>query len=198
MIEFHNLDKSEPFQKFKEYYSRALSFEQKNIEASVISSFNKINNQSNSRIVNIKFLLKNKMIFFTNYDSPKAKEFKQNPNISALFFWQSINMQIRIKGTIQKSKEKFSDNYFAKRDAYKNALAISSRQSSVIESYTEVIENYNEALKTNRLDKRPMYWGGYSIEPTSFEFWEGHKNRLNKRERFTYKKGNWIKEILEP
>ena len=198
MIEFVELDKSEPFQIFKKYYLKALSLEQKNVEASVISSFNEIKGEPNSRMVNIKYLLKNEMIFFTNYDSPKANEFKQNSNISALFFWHSINIQIRIKGKIKKTKKKFSDNYFFKRDKNKNALAISSHQSSVIEEYSKVIENYNRVLQTNKLDIRPDYWGGYSIKPYSFEFWEGNKNRLNKRERFIYNLNKWNKEILEP
>ena len=80
----------------------------------------------------------------------------------------------------------------------KNALAISSNQSKPVSSYDQVHENYKKSLNNNNLKECPEYWGGYSFTPYYFEFWEGHKSRLNKREVYEMKNNNWDHYILQP
>ena len=79
-----------------DYFQKAISKKQKSIEAINISSFNKETNQINSRLVNLKYIIKNKWYFFSNYDSPKAKDFESFNEISAVQFWPVINIQISI------------------------------------------------------------------------------------------------------
>ena len=179
MIDINNIDKDEPFELFQSMYELARKNNQKNIEAICISSYSKLMNMVDSRFVNIKLIEKTKFIFFTNYDSPKALQFDEHSQISAVFFWNQINCQIRIKAKIKKCNTKFSDNYFKKRSLNKNALAISSDQSKEIDSFENVIKNYNLARDTFDLKKRPSYWGGYEFSPYYFEFWRGNENRLN-------------------
>ena len=184
MIEFRNLNKEIPYQLFKEKYDEAIYAGQKSIEAISISSYNKDINEVDSRYVNLKFILNDKFIFFSNYDSPKAASFKSHNQIAALLYWPTINVQIRMKAKIKMKSYEFNQKYFLNRSKDKNALAISSNQSKPIDSYSKVKENYKKSLQNDNLKKCPDFWGGFSFTPYYFEFWEGHKSRLNKRDVF--------------
>ena len=198
MIKFNNLNQKTPFLLFKEKYDEAVDAGQKGIEAISISSYNKEISEVDSRYVNLKFILNDEFIFFSNYNSPKASSFNTNNQIAALVYWPSINIQIRMKAKIKKTSNKFNQNYFFDRSEEKNALAISSNQSKSIDSYNQVIENYNKSLKNDNLKKCPEFWGGYSFTPYYFEFWEGHESRLNKREAYEKSDNNWKHFILQP
>lgn len=198
MINIKNIEKSEPYKLFMNKYKKAIENNQKYIEAAVISSFDKKNNEVDCRFVNIKYIENNEWTFFSNYQSPKAKQFKNHNQISVAFFWNSLNIQIRMKSIVYKSSEHFSDSHFNGREKNKNALAISSMQSSQIEKYEDVLEKYNEILQSNENLERPNYWGGYTFKPYYFEFWEGHDSRINKREAFELKESSWRRFILQP
>lgn len=200
MIKFLDISNSSPYLRFIDLYEKAVASNQKAIEAVCISSFNRIEDEVDSRFVNLKYIQDNNWIFFTNYNSPKAEQFSNTNKISAIFYWQKINVQIRIKANIKKTNEKFSDDHFLTRSIEKNALAISSEQSMEIESFDKVINNYQKAMKSKDLLKiRPKNWGGFSFTPYSFEFWTGHKSRLNKREVFILEKNNqWSQKIIQP
>ena len=137
-------------------------------------------------------------IFFTNYDSCKSKDFNSHNQITALIFWNSINTQIRIKAKIKKTPIEFNKDYFKNRNPKKNALAISSNQSSPINSYEMVQNNYNNSLRLDNLKECPDSWGGFSFTPYYFEFWEGHESRLNKRDVYELNINEWKHYILQP
>ena len=80
----------------------------------------------------------------------------------------------------------------------KNALAISSHQSSYIESYEGVQQNFSKALNSSNLSECPEYWGGFLFVPYYFEFWEGHKSRLNKRDAYEKVDDAWNHHVLQP
>lgn len=188
-----------PYKKFYHYFSKAKNMSQESIDAVLISSFNKDTNEVNSRYVNIKYIDNNQWIFFTNYNSLKSKEFQGHDQIAATIFWNKINIQIRIKAKIKKTKEEFSDQHFQNRNDKKNALSISSYQSKKIFSYEKVIEKYEKSLSDeNKLSIRPSYWGGYTFTPYYFEFWEGNDFRLNKRIVYELKDSKWNNYFLEP
>ena len=199
MIKFINDSKNIPYIKFKEEYEKAVSNNQHAIEAISISSFNKDLNEVDSRYVNLKYILNDEWVFFSNYDSPKAQSFISHDQISALFYWSSINIQVRIKAKIKKTSQKFSDEHFISRSVEKNALAISSKQSKIIESYEKVVNDYNVILENKEsLTERPANWGGFSFTPYYFEFWKGNSSRLNKRDIYEMNNGEWIHSILQP
>tara|TARA_B100000963_G_scaffold17140_1_gene13091 strand:- start:8141 stop:8737 length:597 start_codon:yes stop_codon:yes gene_type:complete len=198
MIQFNNLNQEIPYLLFKAKYDEAFGAGQKGIEAISISSFNKEMNEVDSRYVNLKFITNDEFIFFSNYNSPKAASFKSHNQIAALFYWHSINVQIRIKAIIKRTSNEYNQKYFFDRSEEKNALAISSNQSNLIGSYDQVIENFNKSLKNDDLKKCPDHWGGFSFVPYYFEFWEGHESRLNKREVFNKIDGNWKQLFLQP
>jgi len=198
MIKFTNTKKEQPYRQFIKYYKKAELANQRNIEAILISSFSRINNEVDARYVNLKYIQGDEFTFFSNYNSEKSNQFDSHNQISAVIFWNNINVQIRIKGKIKKLKRKNSIEYFKKREPHKNALAISSYQSMKISSYADIEKSYEHALKNDDLKKCPEYWGGYSFTPYYFEFWEGHESRINKREVFNKIDGVWKQSFLQP
>ena len=198
MFRLTNLNNSTPYKLIEKYYDLALNKNEEHIEAISISSYSSEKNEVDSRFVNLKMIDNDEFIFFSNYQSPKASQFLSNNQIAAVFFWRTINVQIRMKAKIKKLPSEVSDKYFSERSKDKNALAISSRQSQKISSYEDVIKNYNLALDESNLEIRPDYWGGYSFTPYYFEFWEGHDSRLNKREAYEKSEDSWKHLILQP
>ena len=198
MIEIKNTPNEEPYTLLKSFYDRALQAKQNSIEAINISSYDSKNLIVDSRVVNLKYILGNEWIFFSNYNSPKANQFESHDQISTVLFWGNINTQIRTKSKICKTSQLFSDEHFSSRTKEKNALAISSNQSKPIASYSKVEENYRNSLEKDDLQQRPAFWGGYTFTPYYFEFWEGHESRLNKRNIYEIKDNKWSHSIFEP
>jgi pyridoxamine 5'-phosphate oxidase len=199
MIQINSISSDYPYQIFDRYYTAAQAAGQKAIETIAISSFNHDEKEVESRFVNLKYINGNEWIFFSNYLSPKATQFQSHDQISALIYWGAINTQVRLKARIQQTSQEFSDSHFQSRSKEKNALAISSSQSQPIDSFSSVKENFQTTLASmNSETKRPEYWGGYSFIPYYFEFWEGHENRLNKRDVFLMEEGSWKQTLLQP
>ena len=199
MINFLNLSSEKPYILFRSLYQKATESGQKGVEAISVSSYNQLLQEVEARYVNLKYIDNNEWIFFSNYRSPKANQFESHNQVSVLIYWASINTQIRIKAKIFKASSKFSDQHFQGRTKEKNALAISSNQSEVIDSYDEVTKNFHETLEIMTSETaRPDFWGGYSFTPYYFEFWQGHENRLNKRHVFKQQKDEWTEQLLQP
>tara|TARA_B100001113_G_C20934142_1_gene545786 strand:- start:180 stop:779 length:600 start_codon:yes stop_codon:yes gene_type:complete len=199
MIKFINPSSEKPYIRFQSLYQEALANNQRGIEAISVSSYNQEMNEVEARYVNLKYITDKEWIFFSNYNSPKAQQFESHSQVSVLIFWSSINTQIRIKALISKASKEFSDKHFRSRTKEKNALAISSYQSQVIDSFDEVTKNFHQTLNVMTPDTaRPDFWGGFSFIPYYFEFWQGHKNRLNKRHVFQQRNDEWIELLLQP
>ncbi len=199
MIEFINPSSEKPYIHFQSLYQDALANDQRGIEAISVSSYNQEMNEVEARYVNLKYIANNEWIFFSNYNSPKAQQFASHSQVSVLIFWSSMNTQVRMKGLISKTSMEFSDEHFKGRTKEKNALAISSNQSQVIDSFDEVAENFHQTLKSMTSDTvRPDFWGGFSFIPYYFEFWQGHENRLNKRHVYKQQEDEWIERLLQP
>lgn len=198
MITFNKLSQENPYTLFYNLYNESLEHNQKNIEAICIASYSTKNSEVSARFVNLKYVNDKEFIFFTNYNSQKALDFNSHSQISGLMHWNAINVQIRIKAHIKKTSMEFNNSHFAQRDLKKNALAISSNQSSIIESYKKVQENYKKAISNENLKECPVYWGGYSFRPYYFEFWKGHDSRLNERKAYKLENNKWLFNYLQP
>ena len=152
MIVFENNNDLEPYKKLRDLYDLALSKNQMNIEAILIASFSHEDNEVDSRFVNLKYVNNEKFIFFTNYESPKSKQFESHSQISAVIYWNKVDIQIRMKAKILKLDSIHSDEHFKKRKKEKNALAISSKQSQPIDSYENVEKDFAEVMKVRISD----------------------------------------------
>ena len=198
MIKFKNMCLEKPYLILRDKYDAAVKEGQINVEAISIASYSKQKMEVDSRFVNLKFIDEQQFIFFTNYNSPKSISFDSHNQISALIFWESINTQIRIKANIYRTSKQYNQHYFKNRSPNKNALSISSNQSELAESYSEIKAKYNKIKKSSDLTICPDYWGGFAFTPYYFEFWEGHESRINKREAYN-KVGNvWNHSFLQP
>ena len=199
MINIDRADKSLPYMKFYDLYEDCLVNKQRNPQAIVISSYNTNTNEVDARLVNLKYILGEEWIFFTNYNSPKSIQINDHKQISAVLYWDSIDVQVRLKAFAKKTSDMFSNKHFNSRSDAKNALATSSDQSSPIKTYEEVISNFDKVmLDKNNYNQRPSYWGGYSFIPYTIEFWKGHESRLNRRIKYTKREQSWKAELLQP
>jgi len=140
-------------------------------------------------------------IFYTNYQSRKAHDMEATGRASALFFWRSLERQVRIDGTVERISPAESDAYFATRPLDSRLSVYASKQSEPIES-REVLEDAFDRVKRTYGDRpvpRPDWWGGYRIVPDEFEFWQGRESRLHDRLRYTKAAGGgWRRERLAP
>ncbi len=165
--------------------------------AMVLSSVDHTGKPS-SRIVLLKEIKNDGLIFYSNYLSRKAKEIMLNPNVAVNFFWRELEKQVRIEGKITKTSREDSEDYFKSRPLESQLSAIVSPQSEVISGLGELKKETEELFVSGRKIKLPIFWGGYFITPEVFEFWQGGKNRFHDRIRYKLTRGKWVKDRLAP
>ena len=156
--------------------------------------------QPSSRMVLLKRLSDEGLVFFTDYEGKKGKEINDNSKVAMNFWWAKTNKQIRIEGDCSKVSERENDEYFDSRPRGSQISASVSHQSSEIESYSSLVKD-SENFENQYLDKeipRPARWGGFIVKPSSIEFWIDQSNRLHKRELFLSDGKNWKKTLLSP
>ncbi|MBO6571165.1 MAG: pyridoxamine 5'-phosphate oxidase [Balneola sp.] len=153
-----------------------------------------------SRIVLLKGIEKNGFIFYTNYKSDKGRDIESNPNVSLCFLWKELERQVRIEGVAKKISSEASEEYFVSRPVKSQIGALASEQSSVIENRAILEEKFEALTKLYSTGHVPMpdHWGGYVVEPTSIEFWQGRRSRLHDRIKYEKEKKNWIIKRLAP
>ncbi len=156
--------------------------------------------QPSSRMVLLKRLSDEGLVFFTDYDGKKGQEIINNNKAALNFWWAKTNKQIRIEGICKKVSNKESDDYFHSRPRGSQISALASKQSETLESYEGLLEKAKQIESNNEDEdiKRPDRWGGFVLKPNLFEFWTNQENRLHKRELFTLNEGGWEKSLISP
>lgn len=198
-----SLDKKEvpadPFHLFQTWLDEALVNEPSDPTAMVLSTVDS-KQHPQARVVLLKIFDSNGFVFFTNYKSNKAKEMENNPNVSLLFHWKSVERQVRICGTVSKVNEQISVDYFNSRPFESQIGAWASPQSSIIESRAVIEDNYQRFHDqfTAETIQKPEHWGGFCVKPVSFEFWQGRENRLHDRILYNYDENLWNVNRLAP
>ena len=190
---------SSPFEIFKEWLEEAKKKETSYPEAFTLSTVSQ-QGQPSSRTLLLRGLTDTHYTFFTNYDSKKSLEIKNNSKASMLFYWKSTRKQIRIEGLCSFSSPEVSDNYWNNR-AYESCLhATVSKQSKTIKTEQSKINSLFENIRIKHPIKisRPRNWGGFDLKPSYFEFWEEGDHRWHKRVNFTLKDSKWVSENLYP
>lgn len=188
----------DPFKQFEKWFQDVLKSGFLEPNAMTLATATKAGKPS-ARIVLLKGILDNGFVFYTNYKSKKGKDIEENPFGSLLFYWDKLERQIRIEGTIEKVSQKESEEYFNTRPYKSRVGAWASKQSSVIESRSAIVKEFLKyMMKFKNHVPLPDVWGGYRLIPDSFEFWQGRPNRLHDRVRYIKNKSGWKIERLAP
>ena len=194
------LDLDDPFKLFESWYEEAKKNEINDPNALALGTATKQGVPS-VRMVLLKGYDKNGFVFYTNLNSQKGNEIKENPN-AMCFHWKSLLRQIRIVGTLSQVEDEVADNYFNSR-AYESRIgAWASKQSSELVNREELIKSL-EKFKNKYQDQnnvpRPNHWSGWNLKPTSIEFWLDGDNRIHERLKYKLTANNdWTKSLLSP
>ena len=188
------------FEQFTVWFEQACAAEVNEPNAFSLATVNEVG-QPSLRTVLLKYFDNDGLVFYTNYESHKAMEIEGNKKVSMLFPWLAMQRQVIVKGMASKVSAAESLKYFLKRPKDSQLGAWISRQSSVISS-RQVLESKLEEIKA-RFTKGdislPPFWGGYRIEPQSFEFWQGGENRIHDRFLYTRdEEAGWQIDRLSP
>ncbi len=189
-----------PFAQFEQWFGEAQKAELSEPNAMVVATANAAG-MPNIRAVLLKIFDERGFVFFTNYNSDKAREIEQNPNVAAEFLWLDLERQVRILGKCEKISTAESLSYFMKRSRGSQIGAWVSDQSSVISS-RKFLAMQVEKIKAkfqNGEVPLPDFWGGYRIIPQKIEFWQGRESRLHDRILYTLESnGSWSISRLAP
>lgn len=171
-----------PFIQFETWFKEAQTYDLVDPNAMILATV-KEDGFPNTRTVLLKKFDENGFVFFTNYGSQKAQEIDHNPKVSLQFLWLDLERQVKIQGTATKISVSESMNYFFSRPKGSQLGAWVSEQSQVVSSRS-VLMNQFAKLKQEFKEGDiafPKFWGGYRVEPTYFEFWQGGKDRIHDR-----------------
>jgi pyridoxamine 5'-phosphate oxidase len=189
-----------PFKQFELWMQQAVEAEILEPHAMTVATVSAAGKPS-SRIVLLRGFDENGFVFYTNYNSHKGHDMAQNKYACLNFFWPELERQIRIEGSISKTDQQVSTDYFHSRPRESQIGAWASIQSAVIAN-RKVVEDafvhYTEKFKNLEVIPKPEHWGGYNIKPTSIEFWQGRPSRLHDRLRYSEVHSSWKIERLSP
>lgn len=189
-----------PVQQFERWFSEAVDSLVAEPTAMVLSTVSSEGLPS-SRVVLLKDIKPAGFTFFTNYLSRKGQDLSENQHVALLFFWQELQRQVRIEGTVSKVSDKESSEYFLSRPKESQIGAIASPQSRVISSRSELedrVEELNSLYSGRDVAERPEHWGGYLVSPDRIEFWQGGASRLHDRIEYVRSGDVWGKQRLAP
>ena len=152
------------------------------------------------RVVLLKGFDERGFQFFTNTESRKGRELRENPRAALCFFWPGLLRQVRLEGPAERVSDEEADQYFASRPRERQLAAWASKQSEPLASREELLQRYRdyEQQFAGRPVPRPPFWSGYRVVPDWFEFWIGHENRLNERILYVKQNGQWTRTLLHP
>ena len=191
--------KDEPFQQFEEWFGLACEVVQFDPNAMSMCSVD-ADNRPYSRTVLLKSFDERGFVFYTSYESRKARHMTANPEVSLLFFWRELGRQVGIRGTAEKLSAAESLKYFASRPRGSQLGAWVSPQSSTITSRA-LLKNKFDEIKQKFANKEvplPSFWGGYRVVPREIEFWQGREDRLHDRFLYSRDGERWRLERLAP
>jgi pyridoxamine 5'-phosphate oxidase len=189
----------EPLSVFEAWFAEAQAQDPRFADAMTLATAG-ADGQPSARTVLFKGLVDGRLSFVSNYKSSKGEQLAHNPRAALVFFWASLNRQVRVEGRVEQASAEWSDRYFAARARSSQIGAWASAQSQVLAT-RDVLETRlqeAEARFAGQPVPRPAFWGGYWLVPQRIEFWLGQDARLH--DRFCYQRSGagWSVARLSP
>ena len=193
------LDLDDPIELFKVWMDEAKKSEPNDPNALSLATSNK-NNIPSVRMVLLKEFNQNGFVFYTNLNSQKGNELKENPNAAMCFHWKSLLRQIRINGVVTQVADDVADKYYNSRSYESRIGAWASKQSKELTSRDQLIDSikeYKDKYNDENNVPRPSHWSGWILSPQSIEFWLDGDGRIHERLKYVKdRNGQWIKSLL--
>lgn len=199
----HTLNESDvlpnPIEQFGVWFEEALRAEVIEPNAMTLATVDDTG-QPSARIMLLKGFTNNGFVFYTNYESRKGKALDVQPRAALVFFWPELERQVRIEGRIGKVSQHESNEYFQSRPFESRVGAWVSKQSTTIESRLTLEQRFAELMEQYHDGNVPLppFWGGFLLQPTRIEFWQGRPSRLHDRILYTLENGEWQRSRLSP
>jgi pyridoxamine 5'-phosphate oxidase len=188
-----------PLTQFETWWQQALAAQIPEANAMTVATVG-ADGRPSTRIVLIKGVDAQGLVWYTNYDSRKGRELAVNPFAALQFHWVELERVVRIEGRVERVSAAESDAYFQSRPLDSRIGAWASPQSQVIGSRTVLVaQAARYAAQFALSPPRPPHWGGFRLVPEQWEFWQGRKSRLHDRLRYRLDaQGQWLRERLAP
>ena len=191
-----------PWEIFKEWLAESRKCNFKQVDYVFLATSNRQGRVTLRTVLLKEFSAKKGFIFYTNLNSRKGKNLKENPFASLLFYWDVLQKQIKIEGKCKILSAEATNCYFKQRPRNSRIAAWASKQSESVASRKDILEKYNYYQKKFAKEKDiplPAYWRGVALFPSEIEFWEEREFRMHERRRFYLQKdGSWSAKILSP
>ncbi|MCW8854862.1 MAG: pyridoxamine 5'-phosphate oxidase [Gammaproteobacteria bacterium] len=196
----HSQLDSNPYRQFEAWYAQTIETGVYEPGAMSLATVDE-EGQPWQRTVLLKLFDEQGFVFFTNYESRKAKQMDANPKVSLLFPWHAMGRQLKMTGEVEKISTAESLKYFTTRPRGSQLGAWASNQSQIISSRSILVSMFDSMKQKydNQEVPLPPFWGGYRVKPETFEFWQARDSRLH--DRFIYRKneaGEWFSERMAP
>lgn len=180
-LDERNIDPN-PVVLFKRWFDAAIASGSRLPDAMTLATASK-DGRPSARMVLLKQVDDEGLVFYTNYNSQKARELDENPRAALVLYWIQLDRQIRVEGTVERIAPAESDEYFRTRPRESQLGALASPQSEVVASREVLERRFRELdeLYRDREVERPEHWGGYRLKPERIEFWQNRAGRLHDR-----------------
>lgn len=184
---------------FEKWLSEAISSDVMEPNAMSLATVDS-DGKPNVRLVLLKGIEGETIHFYTNYDSDKGRDLRNNPHASVAFWWPELERQVRISGSVQKLSQEVSSEYFNSRPRESQLGAWASSQSQPVGNREDLQKHYDQMVEKfdGKEIPKPDFWGGYQVRIEEIEFWQGRPGRLHDRIRYKRAEDSWIKERLQP
>ncbi len=190
---------TDPFQLFDQWFAEAKKNEPDDANAMALATAGGAGCPS-VRMVLLKGHGADGFLFYTNEQSAKADQLRENPRAALLFHWKSLRRQVRVEGRVEPVSDAEADGYFASRARDSQLGAWASDQSRPLDSRATFEQRFEEMKQRfeGQDVPRPPHWGGYRLVPDKIEFWSDRPHRLHERRLFTRDRGGWSEGLLYP
>jgi pyridoxamine 5'-phosphate oxidase len=189
---------AEPLKQFDTWLQQALDAQVPEPNAMTLATVG-TDGRPSTRVVLLKGCDARGIVWYSNYESRKGRELAGHPQAALQFHWVELERVVRIEGRVERVEAELSDAYYASRPLDSRIGAWASPQSQVIASRAVLVTNAAKfGLRYGLHPPRPPHWGGYRLEPDTWEFWQGRKSRLHDRLRYRLAGGAWVRERLAP